>query len=178
VRAAGKRYNARMSKSEPKPILGPIAIESVPFQEWSQGARFGGRVRRLAPLFGNDYHVGVILEELPPGKQSAPSHYHLTEEEHIVMLEGAATLRLGEQEHPLKAGDYIRFPAGQAAGHCLVNRGETPCRYLVIGERKANDVVVYPDSSKLMVRGFGVFDAAARREYWDGERADEPHEHG
>jgi uncharacterized cupin superfamily protein len=92
------------------------------------------------------------------------------------MLDGTAVLRLGEQEHVINPGDYVCFPAGQAAGHCLINRSDTACRYLVIGERKPDEVVVYPDSNKLMVRKLGVFDRSATRDYWDGERTDEPHE--
>jgi len=163
---------------EPTPVRGPVPVESVPWREWSHGIRFGGRTQHLSRLFTDDYRVGVVIEELPPGKQSSPAHYHLTEEEHILMLDGTATLRLGEQEHVLKSGDYVCFPAGQAAGHCLVNRGQAACRYLIIGERRPNEVAVYTDSNKLMVRKLGVFDGSATRDYWDGERVDEPHEPG
>ena len=52
-----------------------------------------------------------------------PFHYHLLEEEHIIALEGEATLRLGEERHRIKAGDDVDSPAGQRAGHCLVNEG-------------------------------------------------------
>ena len=57
-------YNARMTEQEPSPVRGPIAIESVPWREWSHGVRFGGRVRHLSQLFGDGYHVGVVIEEL------------------------------------------------------------------------------------------------------------------
>jgi hypothetical protein len=44
----------------------------------------------------------------------------------------------------------------------------------MIGERKANDVCVYPDSNKMAVKalsanGGAVFDMSGARGYWDGE---------
>lgn len=103
-----------MSEAKPR---GPIAIDSVPWQEFSEGARFGSRFRVLSDTRGADRRkIGISYEELPPGKQSVPLHYHMVEEEHIVALEGEATLRLGEERYTLKAGDYVGFPAGQRAG--------------------------------------------------------------
>ncbi|WP_394890761.1 hypothetical protein ACG873_05250 [Mesorhizobium sp. AaZ16] len=43
----------------------------------------------------------------------------------------------------------------------------------MIGEQNPNDVCVYPDSNKVMVRALrsedDIFDMAAIRRYWDGE---------
>lgn len=151
---------------EPTP---PFAVESVPWTEWSHGPRFGSRYRALTDLGGGS-RVGVAIEELPPGKQSCPFHYHLLEEEHLLVLEGRAKLRLGERTYDIAAGDYVCFPAGQKAGHCLINDGDTPCRFLIIGERNPNDVVVYPDSGKVKVRPTGEsYRLDATVEYWEGE---------
>jgi len=143
----------------------------VPWEVWAEGARFGSRFRHLtSAAVGPAYHVGVQLEELAPGKQTSPAHYHLSEEEHVFVLEGACTLRLGDERHALRAGDYACFPAGQRAGHCIVNEGSAPCRLLVIGERVPHDVCVYTDSHKVKVRALDeIYDRRARREYWDGE---------
>ncbi|MGA2548795.1 MAG: cupin domain-containing protein [Burkholderiaceae bacterium] len=149
--------------------LKPVRIEDLPWKEWSEGERFGSRVRQLSPP-GPEHHVGVIIEELPPGRQSCPVHYHLAEEEHVLMLEGSVTLRLGAQRYTLNAGDYVCFPAGQQAGHALINEGSAVCRYLVIGEHIASDVAVYPDSDKVYVRSLkAVFPRAAEVDYWKGE---------
>ena len=155
---------------------GPIAIESVPWTEAGDKARFAMRYRVLSDTRGDGRKIGVSYEELPPGKQSVPFHYHLLEEEHIVALEGEATLRLGEERYRIKAGDYVGFPAGQRAGHCLVNESDAPFRYIVIGDHEPNDVCVYPDSNKVLVRALdrAIFRDGARLDYWDGERADEP----
>jgi uncharacterized cupin superfamily protein len=155
---------------------GPIAIDSVPWQEFSKGVRFGLRFRVLSDTRKDGRRIGVSYEELPPGKQSVPFHYHMVEEEHIVALEGEATLRLGDQRHTLKAGDYVGFPAGQRAGHCLINETDKPFRFLMIGDYAPNEVAVYPDSSKILVRGLdgAVLRDRNRTDYFDGEKPDEP----
>jgi uncharacterized cupin superfamily protein len=147
----------------------PFAVDALAWEPWSHGERFGGLVKHLGRHAGAT-HVGVNLEELPPGKQSCPLHYHMLEEEHLYILEGRPTLRLGGERLALVPGDYVCFPAGQAAGHALVNETDAPCRYLIIGERNPNDVIVYPDSAKVMVRSAGkIFRGDATVDYWDGE---------
>ena len=94
-------------------LAGPVAIESLPWTEWGQGVRFKSRYRVLSDTRKDGRRIGVSYEELPPGKQSVPFHYHLLEEEHIIALEGEATLRLGKERYRIKAGDYVGFPAGQ-----------------------------------------------------------------
>jgi uncharacterized cupin superfamily protein len=83
------------------------------------------------------------METLEPGKQACPAHYHMLEEEHLLMLEGA---------------------------HALINQGTAPCRYLLIGERNPSDVIVYPDSGRVGVRLTGEgYRKSATMEYWDGQ---------
>ncbi len=153
----------------------PISTADVPWEEWSRGTRFGSRFRHLtSAAVGKDYHVGVSIEELAPGKRSAVSHWHVREEEHVLVLEGSCTLRLGDERIPLRAGDYACVPAGQQVAHSLENDGPAPCRYLVVGEQSPDEVCVYPDSNKVLVRRLGqLFDRSATREYWDGEATDE-----
>lgn len=136
--------------------------------------RFGGRVRRIGAEAGGS-QVGVLIEELPPGKQSAPLHWHTREEEHIWFLEGRATLRLGGDRIAVRAGDYVCFPADRPVGHCIVNDSDAPCRYLVVGERSRDDVCVYPESGKVLLRAGEriVLSTSAPLDYWDGEKTDQ-----
>lgn len=155
---------------------GPIAIDSVPWTEFTQGARFATRYRVLSDTRNDGRKIGVSYEELPPGKQSCPFHYHVKEEEHIVALEGEATLRLGDERYTLRAGDYVGFPAGQRAGHCLINESDKPFRYIIIGDNDPNEVCVYPDSNKIMVRALdrAILRDGERLDYWDGEDVEGP----
>jgi len=169
-----------MSDADKPP--GPFAIESIAWSDWSDGVRFGGKVRVLSDTRspGSRLRIGIAIEELPPGKQSSTFHFHMTEEEHVWILDGAATLRLGEDRYPVKAGDFVSFPAGSPHGHCLVNETEKPCRFMMIGDNHPDEVCVYPDSNKIMVRALSrisrddIFDASATRDYWDGEDIDKP----
>jgi uncharacterized cupin superfamily protein len=166
-----------MTDSKPR---GPIAIDSAPWTEFSEGVRFGSRYRVLSDTHGEGRKIGVSYEELPPGKQSCPFHYHMVEEEHIVALEGEATLRLGDERFTIRAGDYVGFPAGQRAGHCLINESDKPFRFIMIGDNAPNEVCVYPDSGKVSVRSLAdergrfIVRDENRLSYFDGEKPDEP----
>lgn len=159
------------SAGKPK---GPMPIESVPWTEFSQGARFATRYRVLSDTRNDGRKIGVSYEELPPGKQSCPFHYHMKEEEHIVALEGEATLRLGDERYTLRAGDYVGFPAGERLGHCLINETDKPFRYIMIGDNDPHEVCVYPDSNKIQVRSLdrAIIRDGERLDYWDGEETD------
>ncbi len=118
--------------------------------------------------------------ELPPGKTAWPLHYHHANEEAIYLLEGEATLRLGDERIRVQAGDYIALPAGPDDAHQLTNTGAAVVRYLVISTMTKPDVCVYPDSNKVgvvgaltddegRVRPVVTFPASADVDYWDGE---------
>lgn len=154
---------------EEKPFTKPIHVDDVPWEPWSEGTRFGSRAKQIGRAAGA-MHVGVLIEELPPGKQSSPAHYHMREEEHMWFLEGSATLRLGDKAYEVSAGDFVSFPAGQKAAHCLINNGTAPCKFVVIGERHPDDVCVYPDSQKVMVRATGDVYDLKTLDYWEREK--------
>jgi uncharacterized cupin superfamily protein len=162
-----------MSTRTPSTPPQPLSSADVAWTEWSDVPRFGVRYRHLSSTaLGEDHRVGVAIEELAPGRQTAPAHYHALEEEHVYILEGRLSLRLGAQRFPMQAGDYVCFPAGQKAGHCLINDSDATCRYVIIGERNPDDVIVYTDSRKVLVRSLGrraLLDLDAVRGYWDGE---------
>jgi uncharacterized cupin superfamily protein len=149
----------------------PISSLDVAWEEWSDVPHFSVRYRHLTrAAIGENYRVGVAIEELAPGKQSSPAHYHIFEEEHVYLLEGTLTVRIGAATYEMKAGDYVCFPAGQKAGHCLINNSDATCRYVILGESNPNEVAVYTDSQKVLVRALGrraVFDLTARRGHTD-----------
>lgn len=96
-------------------------------------------------------HLGVRVEELPPGNTSSYHHYHVTEEEHVVVLEGTATLRLGEEAIPISKGDHMVFRAGEELPHHIENTSNAAFSYLVFGEHKTDEVVFYPKSAIALV---------------------------
>jgi uncharacterized cupin superfamily protein len=168
------QYSGNETMTQKTP--GPITIADVPWTEFKEGERFSLRFRLLSDTRKDGRKIGVSYEELPPGKQSVPFHYHLMEEEHIVALEGECTLRLGDERYTLKAGDYVGFPAGERAGHCLINETDQPFRFIMIGDHVPNEVAVYPDSNKVLIRGLDrtILRLGESLSYLDGERPDEP----
>jgi uncharacterized cupin superfamily protein len=71
--------------------------------------------------YGGGTQISISNEVLPPGKQANQLHYNMLEEEHVLVLEGSLTLRLGERTYFMSAGHYVCFPAGQRVGHSLFN---------------------------------------------------------
>ena len=130
----------------------PFHISDVPVTNWTGK---NGDIARFQVLskFGGGSNVGVGIDELDPGKYSNEFHYHLTEEEHVFILEGSATLFLGEKSYVMGQGDYCCFPAGQRAGHHLYNHTDQLCKFMTIGENRPHDVCYYPKLKTIRVKG-------------------------
>ncbi len=144
--------DAALRTGEPVEPKSPISSENVAWEEAGEGTKFGGRSRHLTyAAVGSNYRVGMLIEEPAPGRRLAPLHYHMLEEEHALILEGQVSLWLGDERYEMKAGDYVCFPAAQKVGHCFMNSGTLPCRYLMIGERNPNEVCVYPNSQNMPI---------------------------
>ena len=146
----------------------PFPIAQVPWEEFSRGARFGMRYQHLSS-YGGGRQISISNEILAPGRQANPLHYHMLEEEHVFVLEGALTVRLGDKAYVLEAGHYVCFPAGQKVGHALVNRSAAPCRYIVLGNPQPHDVIVYTETGRISVRLTGEgYRQSHTLGYWDG----------
>lgn len=108
---------------------------------------------RFKDLSGD--HLGARIEQLLPGESSSYHHYHTAEEEHLFMLSGEAVLIFDDKETLCQPGDHIWFRAGDELAHHFDNRSEEPCSYLVFGERRPEDVVVYPEVQVMLVKALG-----------------------
>lgn len=104
-----------------------------------------GRIKKRLGNAAMLQNFGVNLVELAPGSASALRHWHDKQDEFIYVLSGEITLVTDAGEKVLTRGDCAGFPAGVADGHCLINRSQAIATYLEIGDRTANDKVVYPD---------------------------------
>jgi uncharacterized cupin superfamily protein len=154
---------------------GIVSMHEVPEEEWQEG-RFGGRDQDLGRAAGS-VRVGLRREVINPGKQSGPRHAHMSEEEIFVVLGGRGTLLRGEERVAVGPGDVVAFPAGTGVAYAFVADPEEELEFLSIGERKETEVIVYPDSGKLLVAG--IVDEEGRRynrvgrlreaDYLDGE---------
>lgn len=125
--------------------LGPNFLRPR-FDEGEAGA--GGRAR-LGRQAGAEL-IGLSLYELPPGFRQAAYHYHFANEELLIALFGQVSVRTRAGWRRLERGDVISFPRGDRGAHRAINSGPEPARYLIASEMNAPDVVVYPDSRKVL----------------------------
>ncbi len=100
---------------------------------------------------------GVNLTTLEPGAMSSLRHWHAREDECVYVLEGELVLVTDEGEHVLKPGMAAGFPAGEANGHHLVNKGRAPATYLEIGTRSKDEDACYSDVDLRGEKRDGVF---------------------
>ena len=107
---------------------------------------------------------GVNLVTLQPGAMSSLRHWHLHEDEFVMVTEGECTLVQDAGETVLRPGDCAAFPAGTPDGHHFLNRSATVARFLVVGTRAPREVATYSDVD-LMVE---VAAGQARFTYKDG----------
>jgi uncharacterized cupin superfamily protein len=127
--------------------------------------------------------IGASVYELEPGSATFPYHYHLGNEELLIVLRGQPHLRSPEGWRALDQGEVVAFPVGEGGAHQLVNRTRDPVRILIISQMQAPDVVVYPDSGKVGARGEApgsdreglraTFRSSDAVDYWEGERPPE-----
>jgi uncharacterized cupin superfamily protein len=139
-----------------------IHESEVAWADRGNGKKFTVRAKRLGAAAGAK-KLGCGLFELPPGGRSFPFHYHLANEEGLFVLEGGGTLRLGEKEVPIRAGDYVAMPVGPAHAHQLINTSSAPLKYLAISTMQEPEVAIYPDSRKAgMLGGSASVDASGQ----------------
>ena len=157
-------------------LEGVVNMREVPEEKWEEG-RFGGREQDLGRAAGSA-KVGLRCEVIPRGKQSSPRHAHMAEEEIFVVVRGRGTLLRGRGTRGGGGrGRGAAFPAGTGVAHAFVADSGEEVEFLSIGERKDNEVVLYPDSGKLLV-GCVTDENGKRRarlgrlqeaDYFDGE---------
>jgi uncharacterized cupin superfamily protein len=128
---------------------------------------------RFGPQLGAK-DSGSTVYELPPGQAICPYHYEYTEEEWLLVLEGAPTLRAPAGEQQLGPWDMVFFPTGPDGAHSVRNETAATVRVLMFSTRTEVAVAVYPDSGKIgIVTGNPEDDVMVRKssnvDYWDGE---------
>lgn len=88
---------------------------------------------------------GVNRVELPPGAWSTQRHWHRSNDEAVIVIEGELVLVSDAGEQVLRAGDCAGFKAGVANAHHLQNRSDRPAVFYDIGGRDPWDVSTFPD---------------------------------
>ena len=116
--------------------------------------------------------MGMSVYELPTGQAICPYHFEWTDEEWLIVLAGAPTLRTPDRERTLERGDTVCFPAGPRGAHHVRNDGAQLARVAILSTKNPFGIAEYPDSDKV---GVWAGDAhymlrrANHLDYWDGE---------
>jgi mannose-6-phosphate isomerase-like protein (cupin superfamily) len=103
------------------------AIDNEQSGEWLQsrpGVRFSIRIPAAAT--NGRYSVTEILSS--PG-DSTPVHLHEKEDEHILVVEGAARILYGDETFDATAGTTVRLARG--VPHAWANPADTPLRLVI-----------------------------------------------
>lgn len=125
--------------TERPPMIGNVADLSRPVGEKDSRASAAALGRALGLQ-----RLGVNHEILPPGCRSSIPHAHSHDEELVFIIEGCPDLWIDGVLHRLKPGDAAAFPSGTGIAHNLINNTTEDVQFLVVGEKNAADMVVYP----------------------------------
>lgn len=121
----------------------PVKTGSI-YPEPYAGMMAGRSSLRLGEA-GGLTQFGVNLVTLQPGALSSLRHWHLHEDEFVMLTEGECVLVEDAGETVMRAGDCAAFPAGSPDGHHFLNRTATVARFLVIGTKAPREVATYAD---------------------------------
>ena len=107
---------------------------------------------------------GANLVILQPGAMSSLRHWHLHEDEFVMVTEGECTLVQDAGETILRPGDCAAFPAGSTDGHHFLNRSLAVAKFLVVGTKAPAETATYSDVDLQVHQADGV----SRFTYKDG----------
>ncbi|MED7677997.1 cupin domain-containing protein [Rhodobacteraceae bacterium IMCC15231] len=97
------------------------------------------------------------LVRLAPGAKSSLRHWHVQQDEFVLVTEGTLTLIEEDGAVELGAGECAAFPAGLENGHHLVNRSRKPATFLVIGTQSETETAYYADIDMMVKQQDGHF---------------------
>ncbi|MEA2357546.1 MAG: hypothetical protein QOI62_806 [Solirubrobacteraceae bacterium] len=151
---------------EPERPATIVALDDLPVDAVRRGDV--ARVRRDLGVALGSRPTGLRHLVVEPGALSGPPHCHSSEEELFVVLEGEGALLLGDEEHPVRPGTIVSRPPGTGVAHAF-RAGDGPLTLLAYGTRDPSDIVYYPRSGKVSLRGVKAIFRVERVDYWDGE---------
>ncbi len=88
---------------------------------------------------------GANIVILAPGAKSSLRHWHVEQDEFVMVTQGSCTLVDDTGETLMTVGDCATFPANDGNGHHFINHTKDEARFLVIGTRTATETAWYSD---------------------------------
>jgi uncharacterized cupin superfamily protein len=162
VEAGGDRPWDREAAAGPLPVPPPTTRPDaivhlddprVPMETLRDGS-VTAEVRHLSRA-GGARLTSLRWVRVPPGRLGSARHCHGASEELIVVVAGEGELLLGDGHLPVRAGHVISRPPATGVAHAL-RAGVTGLDYLAYATREPNDIVYYPETGAVALRGVGV----------------------
>jgi uncharacterized cupin superfamily protein len=148
----------------PKLDLTQVPVKTGSIYPEPYAAMMAGRSSLRLGDAGGLTQFGANLVTLQPGALSSLRHWHLNEDEFVMVTAGECWLVEDGGETLMRPGDCAAFPANTPNGHHFVNRSGAPASFLVVGTRAPAEEATYSDVD-LKVRLEG---GQARFTYRDG----------
>ena len=152
-----------MAKERRNPKV--VNVDEIEARKIGAGTKFGATMKHFGFATGAKA-IGCTWYEVDPGKAAFPRHFHCVNEESLFVLDGEATLRIGDENVSVRAGDYVTMPIGPEYSHQLRNTGSGVLRYLCFSTLSTGDVIGYPDSKKVGAMAAPSMDAALKGQHW------------
>jgi len=121
---------------------------------WDEGGDDprASRERVLGGLLGAA-RWGATVYELLPGRTLWPYHWHVGEEEWLLVLAGTPTLRTPDGERVLRPWDVAVFVRGPDGAHQVRNDAGEAVLLVMLSSISDPEISVYPDSGKIGASG-------------------------
>ena len=129
----------------PKLDLTNVPVKTGSIYPEPYGAMMAGRSSLRLGEAGGLTQFGVNLVTLQPGALSSLRHWHLHEDEFVMVTQGQCVMVQDGGETLMQVGDCADFPSGVADGHHFVNRSDNVAKFLVIGTKAKVEVGTYSD---------------------------------
>lgn len=134
------------------PTVGSFdAMENIYSNDWDvtqdqPGYRW--RRIRIARRLGGEM-LGASIYLIEPGEKSFPYHFHRSNEEMLIVLDGEVMVRTPERERSAGKGDALIFNRGPEGAHQVINRSNQDARIMMLSTMVEPEIAEYPDSGKV-----------------------------
>lgn len=129
----------------PKLDLSSVPVKTSSIYPEPYASMMKGRSSMRLGDAGGLTQFGANLVMLEPGAMSSLRHWHMAEDEFVIITEGTCILVQDEGETVMQPGDCAAFPAGSTNGHHFLNRTDKVAKFLVVGSKAGREVATYSD---------------------------------
>jgi uncharacterized cupin superfamily protein len=119
----------------PKIDLSQVPLKTGTIYLPPYDAEVAGRLSLRLGDAGGLTQFGVNIVILAPRAKSSLRHWHLNEDEFVMITQGECTMMQDAGPVIMRVGDCAAFPAGVPDGHNFINHTDAEARFLVVGTK-------------------------------------------